>query len=100
MFLAILLVAPAAPAPPMPVADWKPAIKSREFKFEEKNASAVNSVEAAKKAGLTADFQATPNGFGSGTFTFQKKDAPKITIHAHASTPVIVRGDVLYVADY
>jgi hypothetical protein len=98
MFLALVLA--AAPVPPMVVADWKPTIKARTFAFEADHSGALNSVAAAKKAGLTAEYQPSPNGFGEGTFAFQKKDGPKVTLSGHSGTPVVVRGDVLYVADF
>ena len=101
MFLALVLAASPAPVPPTPpVADWKPAIKAREFKFNEDQTGAEKSVANAKKAGLTAEFLAPPNAFGSGEFTFQKKDGAKITVIGHTGTPVVVYGDVLYVADF
>jgi outer membrane protein assembly factor BamB len=100
MFATILLAASAAPVPPMPAADWKPAIKAREFNFDDKNSGAGNSVDAAKKAGLTVEFQPDPNGFGDGAFTFQKKGAPKVSVSGHNGTPAVIRDDVLYVADF
>ena len=96
MFLAFILA--AAPVPPAVIADWKPAIKAREFAFEADHSGALNSVAAAKKAGLTAEFAAKE--FGDGEFTFQRKDSPKVTVMGHTGTPVVVRGDVLYVADF
>jgi len=99
MFLALVLAAaPAAPVPPAPAADWKPAIKARAFDFDAEHSGALNSVAAAKKANLAADYLA--KDFGEGTFTFQKKDGPKFTVNGHNGTPVVVRGDVLYVADF
>jgi hypothetical protein len=101
MFLALVLAVSAAPVPPTPpVPDWKPAIKAREFIFEADNSGPLNSVAAAKKAGLDAGYQPNPNGFGEGEFTFQKKDGPQITVRGHFGTPAVVHGDALYVADF
>jgi PQQ enzyme repeat len=97
MFLALVLA--AAPVPPMLVADWKAALKSRAFDFEADHSGALNGVAAAKKAGLSATFEPDKDGF-DGTLTFQKKDCPKVTVRGHAQTAIVIRGDVLYVADY
>jgi hypothetical protein len=100
VFLALLLAA-AAPVPPEPPsADWKPAIKERAFEFDADNSGALNSVAAAKKAGLSAEYSVPPQSSGDGTFTFQKKDGPKVSVTAHSGTPVVVRGDALYVAKF
>src|SRR4051794_38141864 len=100
MFASILFAAIAAPVPPAGVADWKPAIKNREFKFDDKNSGADNTVANAKKAGVDVEYQPALNGFGSATFIFQKKDGPKVSVIGHGGTPAVVRGDVLYVADF
>ena len=98
MFLALLLT--AAPVPPTPAtADWKTAIKDRVFAFDADKTGAGNSVDAAKKAGLTAEFVADLDG-RDGTFTFQKKASPKVTISGHTGTVAVVRGDSLYVANF
>ena len=101
MFLALVLAVSAAPAPPTPPGpDWKPAIKAREFNFEADNSGPLNSVAAAKKAGIDAEYQPNPNGFGEGEFTFQKKGGPKFTVSGHFGTSAVVHGDALYVADF
>jgi outer membrane protein assembly factor BamB len=100
MFLALVLAAtPAAPVPPTPVADWKSAIKPREFRIDWDNAGAGNGVAAARKAGLSASFELNEGRF-DGTFTFQRKGGPKVTFADHADTAVVVRGDALYVAKF
>jgi hypothetical protein len=101
MFLALVLAASAAPVPPAPpAADWKPAVKARAFEFDADHSGPLNSVAAAKKAGIAAEFQQNPNGFGEGEFTFQKKDGPKIIVSGHFGTSAVVHGDALYVADF
>lgn len=100
MFLALLLAASAAPVPETPTADWKPAIKNRAFKFEDEKSGPLNSIAAAKKAGIAAEFRSDPKDFRDGTFTFQKQDCPKVTASGHDGTPAVIRGDVLYVANF
>jgi hypothetical protein len=104
MFAALLLAAsaaPAAPVPAMPPADWKPAIKNREFKFDDKHTGAKTTAgSVSKDAWVTAAYEPSPGGIGEGTFTVQKKDGPKVTVGAHSGTPIAVRGDVLYVANF
>jgi hypothetical protein len=98
MFLALVLA--AAPVPPTPTtADWKGAIKFREFKFNPDHCGALNAIADAKKAGLSATFEPDQMRF-DGQFTFQKKDCPKVTFSGHSQTAIVVRGDVLYFADF
>jgi hypothetical protein len=100
MFLALALAA-SAPVPiAPPTADWKPALLERAFEFDADHAGARNSVAAAKRSGLTAECVEEPQITGQVTFTFQKKGGPKLTIAGHPATPVVVRGDGLYVADF
>jgi hypothetical protein len=97
----VLLLAPSAPVPPAPTtADWKPAIKVRAFEFDADNSGALNSVAAAKKAGLIAEYSTDPQRFRDGTFTFRTKDGPKVTVRGHGGTRVVVRGDAIYVAEF
>jgi hypothetical protein len=98
MFLALVLA--AAPVPPEQAADWKAAVKNRAFAFDPNKTGAAVAVESAKAAGLTAEFVGDADGFGDGTFTFQKKDGAKLTIDGHRETAIVVRGDVLYVAKF
>jgi hypothetical protein len=105
MFLALVLAAaPAAPVPlappPKPVGDWKSALKTVPWASGIERSGARGSVDAARAAGLAADFQPGPNGLGEGTFSFQKKDGPKVTVDGHVETPAVVCKDVLYVARF
>jgi hypothetical protein len=102
MFFALVLAAtPAAPVPPAPPpADWKSALASREFAFDAENCGTHNSVAAAKRAGLAAEYVPSPKGFGEGTFTFQQKDGPKVTVDGHTESAIVIRGDALYVANF
>jgi hypothetical protein len=96
LFLPLL----AAPVPKVEPGDWKAALKDRKFDFKREHTGADNSAAAARKAGLTAEFTLIPCDTPHGKFTFAKKGGPEVMFRGHTDTPVVVRGDALYVADY
>jgi hypothetical protein len=98
MFLALVLATSAVLAPQLP--DWKPAVKAREFKFDTDHSGAINSIVAARKAGLDAEFVENPMGFGEGSFTIQKKGGPKLTVPGHSESTFVFHGDLLYFANF
>jgi len=97
--LPLLLPLSAAPVPKTPPADWKTAIRDREFDFRRDGMRphAISSVQAARKAGFVAEFVEDPEGW-DGVFAFAKKDGPKLTVRGHTYSTAVVRGDALYFA--
>jgi hypothetical protein len=91
----------AAPVPKTASADWKTAIRDREFDYHRNGMRphAIPSVKAARKAGFVAEFVEDPEGC-DGVFAFAKKDGPKLTVRGHTYSTAVVRGDALYVADF
>jgi hypothetical protein len=102
MFLALVLAAaPAAPIPPAPAtADWKAAIEFREFKFNPDHSDAKKSAAAANNAGVDGGATYVREAGWNCLYVFRKKDCPPIQFKGHPYTPVVVRGDALYVAEY
>ena len=99
MFLALVLA--AAPVPPAPAtADWKAALKFREFKLDRDRSDSKKATAAAEKAGLTGSVAASHEAGWHCLFVFRKKDGPPVQFEGHPYTPFVVRGDVLYVANY
>jgi hypothetical protein len=99
MFALLALTFAAAPVPKDEPADWKRVIKDRTFKFDDATTAWDKEVEAAKKAGLAVEFAAGEH-FLTGEYTFAKKDGPKFTVSGHGRSVYVMRGDVLYFADY
>ena len=97
LILSVLVI--AAPVPKGETADWKAAIQSRDFEFDHDHFGAQRSVEAARKAGLTARFSVPVDSRG-GTFTFAKRGGPKVELKGHVWSTAVVHGEVVYFADY
>ncbi|MFO0822681.1 MAG: hypothetical protein U0792_06105 [Gemmataceae bacterium] len=97
---ALALVLAFAPVPKTEAADWKPVIKDRAFKLEEAQTAMTDAITAAKKAGYAIEYTGDPNGFGSGDYTFAKKDGQKVTVVGHARSAFVLNGDTLYFADF
>ena len=98
--LILTLVLAPAPVPKTEVADWRAAIQFRPFEFDRDHFGADNSVEVARQAGLTAKFAHDPSSRFEGSFTFARKGGPKVEHRGHRWSTAVVRGDVLYFADY
>jgi hypothetical protein len=96
-FLSLPLSLPllGAPVPKVEPVDWKAAIRHREFKFD----ASQCGIAAAKRAGLTVEFDANEAG-ATREYYFSRKDGPKITVAGHADSPFVARGDALYFAHY
>jgi hypothetical protein len=99
MFALVLALA-FAPVPKTEAADWKPVMKDRAFKLEEAQTAMTDAITAAKKAGYAIEYAGDPNGFGSGDYTFAKKDGQKLTVSGHAQSAFAFNGDTLYFADF
>jgi hypothetical protein len=99
--LALLLSLPllAAPVPKTEPADWKSVIENRQYKPNRVGIKAEKSVAAARAAGLVAEFTQDDDGC-TGVFAFAMKDGPKLALSGHCYSVAIVRGDVLYLADF
>ena len=98
--LLTLLLTIAAPVPKTEPADWKAAVKDREFDDPSQPDRAGDSVAAAQKAGLTAAFALDTGDAFHGTFVYAKKGGPRVKVRGHRMTAAVVRGDSLYVTDY
>ena len=94
MILTLLLTLTVAPIPKTDPADWKAAVKDREFDYPSQPHRAAESVALAEKAGVAAAFDL------EGTFVFAKQGGPEVKFRGHAMTAAVVRGDSLYVTDY
>jgi hypothetical protein len=100
MLLTLLLTLTlAAPVPKTEPADWKAALKDREFDYPSQPHRALDSMVAAENAGLTAAF-VIEEGHASGAFVLAKRGGPQVKVRAHRMTAAVVRGDSLYVTDY
>ena len=99
--LALLLSLPllAAPVPKTEPVDWKSVIENRQYKPNRVGSKAEKSVAAAKAAGLAAEFTQDDDGC-SGVFAFASKGGPKLALSGHCYSVAVVRGDVLYLADF
>ncbi len=95
MFAALVLTLAAAPVPKVEPVDWKAAIKYREFRFDASRCG----IAAAKRAGLTVEFDAHEAG-ATREYYFFRNDEPKVIVPGHAASAFVVRGDALYFAHY